>query len=69
MVRMGGPCLLSAPEFLFDGPADATITIALAQGAGAAMDTPFLTFFAAGLAERGFRVVRVEFPYDRFPHS
>jgi len=27
------------------------------------MDTPFLTFFANRLAERGIRVVRFEFPY------
>jgi hypothetical protein len=50
-------------EFLFDGPADATWTIALAHGAGAAMDTPFMNCFAGGLANRGFRVARFEFPY------
>jgi hypothetical protein len=27
------------------------------------MDTPFMTFFAAALAARGWRVVRFEFPY------
>jgi predicted alpha/beta-hydrolase family hydrolase len=27
------------------------------------MDTPFMNFFAAGLGDRGFRVVRFEFPY------
>lgn len=39
------------------------ITVALAHGAGAGMDTPFMTFFAEGLAAAGFRVVRFEFPY------
>src|SRR5277367_1354770 len=51
------------PEFLIDGPRDASIAIVLAHGAGAAMDTPFMNFFAAGLADRGHRVVRFEFPY------
>ncbi|HEB79882.1 MAG TPA: alpha/beta fold hydrolase [Rhodospirillales bacterium] len=55
-------------NLLFDGPedaplGDAPLTIALAHGAGAAMDTPFMAFFAEGLAERGFRAVRFEFPY------
>jgi predicted alpha/beta-hydrolase family hydrolase len=27
------------------------------------MDTPFMTFFAEGLAARGYRVARFEFPY------
>ncbi len=51
------------PDLLFDGPENAPRIIALAHGAGAAMDTPFMTFFAAGLAGRGFRVARFEFPY------
>ena len=50
-------------EFLIDGPTTAPVTIALAHGAGAAMDTPFMTFFAERLAAVGFRVVRFEFPY------
>lgn len=50
-------------EFLFDGPEDAPKTIALAHGAGAPMDSPFLAFFAEGLAAWGFRVARFEFPY------
>lgn len=51
------------PEFLFDGPETATMSIALAHGAGAPMDSPFMSFFAAGLAAHGFRVARFEFPY------
>ncbi|HVC92366.1 MAG TPA: alpha/beta fold hydrolase [Pirellulales bacterium] len=50
-------------ELLINGPADASWTVALAHGAGAAMDTPLMTCFAVGLANRGFRVARFEFPY------
>lgn len=39
------------------------MTLALAHGAGAQMDSPFMTFFAHGVAAAGFRVVRFEFPY------
>lgn len=52
-----------APEVLFDGPAEAPLTVALAHGAGAPMDSPFMAAFAAGLAARGWRVARFEFPY------
>lgn len=51
------------PELLIDGPPDAAATIALAHGANAPMDSPFMAFFAAGFAEAGLRVVRFEFPY------
>lgn len=51
------------PQFLIDGPAAAPLTFAFAHGAGAPMDTPFMAFFAAGLAARGWRVARFEFPY------
>jgi len=54
---------VEVPEFLFDGPADSPLTIALAHGAGAAMDSPFMAAFAEGLAARGYRVARFEFPY------
>jgi predicted alpha/beta-hydrolase family hydrolase len=48
---------------LVDGPADAALTVILAHGAGAPMDSPFLERAAAALAERGWRVRRFEFPY------
>jgi uncharacterized protein len=51
------------PEFLIDGPKRAPVTFALTHGAGAAMDTPFMTTFAEGLALRGHRIIRFEFPY------
>ncbi|HTR02927.1 MAG TPA: alpha/beta family hydrolase [Thermoanaerobaculia bacterium] len=53
----------STDDLLFDGPADAPLTVALAHGAGAPMDSPFLSRVAAGLAERGHRVARFEFAY------
>jgi predicted alpha/beta-hydrolase family hydrolase len=53
----------SIPDLLIDGPKKAKQTIVLAHGAGAAMDTPFMDYFAKGLADRGFRVARFEFPY------
>jgi predicted alpha/beta-hydrolase family hydrolase len=51
------------PHLLFDGPKNAATTIALAHGAGAAMDSPFMQFFARKLSDQGFRIVRFEFPY------
>jgi predicted alpha/beta-hydrolase family hydrolase len=57
----------SLPDFLIDAPAGASgtasLTFAFAHGAGAPMDSLFMTFFAAALAARGWRVVRFEFPY------
>jgi predicted alpha/beta-hydrolase family hydrolase len=49
-------------NLLIDGP-DHPHTLVLAHGAGGAMDTPFLNIVARGVAERGIRVVRFEFPY------
>ena len=50
-------------DFLFDGSEDAGLTVALAHGAGAPMDSPFLSFFASALAAEGYRIARFEFPY------
>lgn len=62
----------SSPVFLFDEPAPRqglTVaeppTLALAHGAGAPMDSPFMNEFTRGVAARGFRVARFEFPYMR----
>ena len=49
--------------YLTNGPSDALMTIALAHGAGAPMDSDWMNTVAAGLGESGFRVVRFEFPY------
>jgi predicted alpha/beta-hydrolase family hydrolase len=51
-------------DFLTDGPEDAP-SFLFAHGAGGAMDTPFMNRVASGLAERGVRVIRFEFPYMR----
>lgn len=52
-------------DLLIDGSGAApeTVTVVLAHGAGAPMDSPFMTFFAEGLAAAGLRAVRFEFPY------
>jgi predicted alpha/beta-hydrolase family hydrolase len=51
-------------DFLFDGPVSGPV-LALAHGAGAAMDSPFLNDFAEALGKEGVRVARFEFPYMR----
>ncbi len=48
---------------LCNGPTDAAVTVILAHGAGAPMDTDFMNFFAEKLASSGIRVIRFEFPY------
>src|SRR6266498_2937260 len=48
---------------IIDGSPDAARTFVFAHGAGGPMDSPFMTIVARGLAERGIRVVRFEFPY------
>jgi predicted alpha/beta-hydrolase family hydrolase len=50
-------------DFLYDGPDDATVTLLLAHGAGAAMDSPWMTDVATLLAARAIRVARFEFGY------
>jgi hypothetical protein len=56
---------MTPAEVRIDGPAAGTApaTVILAHGAGAGMDTPFLTGFAHRLAAAGYRVIRFEFPY------
>lgn len=49
-------------QLLVNGDAGAP-TFLFAHGAGAAMDSDFMEQVATGLAERGIRVVRFEFPY------
>ncbi len=56
---------MSDPELLIDGPPRAPLTLLLAHGAGAGMETPFMAAMAAGVAAAGFRVARFEFPYMR----
>jgi predicted alpha/beta-hydrolase family hydrolase len=54
---------MSGPDLLFDGPDGAPLTVALAHGAGAPMDSPFMEAMAHGLGACGWRVARFEFPY------
>ncbi len=50
-------------ELLSDGPENVPLTVVLAHGAGAPMDSPFLNQIASGVAASGIHVVRFEFPY------
>ncbi|WEX08914.1 alpha/beta family hydrolase [Chelativorans sp. AA-79] len=50
-------------RFLVDGPPEARVTILLAHGAGAPMDSASMTAAATALADAGFRVARFEFTY------
>lgn len=50
-------------RFLHDGPDDAHVTILLAHGAGAPMDSASMTAAAKALAAAGLRVARFEFAY------
>jgi uncharacterized protein len=50
-------------DTIVDGPEDARDTFLFAHGAGAPMDSAFMARVARGLASRGIRVVRFEFPY------
>ncbi len=54
---------MSDTKLLFDGPRDAPVSLVLAHGAGASMDSPFMAHIADGLGARGLRVARFEFPY------
>ena len=50
-------------ELLFDGPKKSALTVVLAHGAGAAMDSPFMNQIAEGVSAADIRVARFEFPY------
>jgi predicted alpha/beta-hydrolase family hydrolase len=50
---------------MITGPERAALTLVLAHGAGAGMDSPFMNIIAQGVAPIGVRVVRFEFPYMR----
>ncbi len=55
----------AARDLLDDGPPGAPVSVVLAHGAGAPMDSPFMAAVASGLAQQGLRVLRFEFPYMR----
>jgi predicted alpha/beta-hydrolase family hydrolase len=50
-------------KLLIDASEAAPLTVALAHGAGAPMDSPFMNAVARGIAAAGFRAARFEFPY------
>lgn len=50
-------------DFIFDGPAGAPVTVMLAHGAGAPMDSASMTAAAIAIAGEGLRVARFEFGY------
>ena len=50
-------------QFLFDGPEGARVTLLLAHGAGAPMDSASMNATTKALAARGFRIARFEFSY------
>lgn len=50
-------------DFLWTSAPEARATVLLAHGAGAPMDSSFMTRIAEGLAERGLAVARFEFAY------
>ncbi len=50
-------------NFLFDGPESAAVTVLLAHGAGAPMDSASMNATAKALAGAGLRVARFEFGY------
>ena len=49
--------------FISNGPPSASVTLVLAHGAGAPMDSEWMNAIATGVAADGFRVLRFEFPY------
>ncbi len=51
------------PDYIIDGPKSAPLTLALAHGAGAPMDSDWMNMVATAIAEKSIRVVRFEFPY------
>jgi predicted alpha/beta-hydrolase family hydrolase len=50
-------------DYLENGNSKAPNRLILAHGAGAAMDSPFMDYFARHLAGNDLHVVRFEFPY------
>jgi len=51
------------PDLLLTGPEDARLTLLLAHGAGAPMDSAWMNTISEKLARQGIRVARFEFGY------
>ena len=56
---------MESSDYLITGPKKSDWTVVLAHGAGATMDSPSMNTIASGLADRGLKTVRFEFPYMR----
>lgn len=54
---------MAVPALKFDGPPARPCDLVLAHGAGQPMDSPFMDAIAEGIAARGHRICRFEFPY------
>lgn len=54
---------MTRSNYLTDGPGDAPLTLVLAHGAGAPMDSDWMNSITAKIAASGYGVVRFEFPY------
>jgi uncharacterized protein len=54
---------MAGDSWLVNGSSDAPITLVLAHGAGAAMDSRFMNIVAEAIGGAEVRVVRFEFPY------
>ena len=66
----GGPGQGDPPTLILDtGPRDATAVLLLAHGAGAPMDSAFMTEMSTLLEGRGVRVLRVGFVHRTFKPS
>jgi uncharacterized protein len=63
--RSPSQAIVNQDQFIIDGSTRAPLTLVLAHGAGAPMDSPFMATIAQALAGNELRVVRFEFPYMR----
>ncbi len=63
--RSSSQAIVNQDEFIIDGSSSTPLTLILAHGAGAPMDSPFMATIAHALAGNDLRVVRFEFPYMR----
>ena len=62
-------CDASTIDYLRNGPVEAPLRIALAHGAGQGMDSDFMNLVAEGLGDKGFEVLRFEFPHGAGAHN
>lgn len=54
---------MSLKDMIVDGAEESAHLFLFAHGAGAGMDSPYMSVVAQGVAGQGVRVVRFEFPY------